>query len=94
MPLIEDLSRYGIEDCSYSPEAQKSNAYSTPILEKREALPDLQEKNAGTPPDYRVPSMSPPSSLSLSLKLSSFFFSLIFFFVKPNSLIVLVNLNP
>ncbi|GFX74203.1 hypothetical protein TNCV_2912361 [Trichonephila clavipes] len=29
MPLIEDLSRYGIEDCSYSPEAQKSNAYST-----------------------------------------------------------------
>ncbi|GFU83558.1 retrovirus-related Pol polyprotein from transposon opus [Trichonephila clavipes] len=33
MPLIEDLSRYGIEDCSYSPEAQKSNAYSTPILE-------------------------------------------------------------
>ncbi|GFW49488.1 hypothetical protein TNCV_2842691 [Trichonephila clavipes] len=28
MPLIEDLSRYGIEDCSYSPEAQKSNAYS------------------------------------------------------------------
>ncbi|GFX09318.1 retrovirus-related Pol polyprotein from transposon TNT 1-94 [Trichonephila clavipes] len=27
MPLIEDLSRYGIEDCSYSPEAQKSNAY-------------------------------------------------------------------
>ncbi|GFX58156.1 transposable element Tcb2 transposase [Trichonephila clavipes] len=31
MPLIEDLSRYGIEDCSYSPEAQKSNAYSTPI---------------------------------------------------------------
>ncbi|GFX31030.1 hypothetical protein TNCV_2025331 [Trichonephila clavipes] len=29
MPLIEDLSRNGIEDCSYSPEAQKSNAYST-----------------------------------------------------------------
>ncbi|GFU77968.1 hypothetical protein TNCV_521681 [Trichonephila clavipes] len=29
MPLFEDLSRYGIEDCSYSPEAQKSNAYST-----------------------------------------------------------------
>ncbi|GFX67191.1 hypothetical protein TNCV_2185381 [Trichonephila clavipes] len=28
MPLIEDLSRYGIEDCSYSPEAQKSNDYS------------------------------------------------------------------
>ncbi|GFV97082.1 hypothetical protein TNCV_3526681 [Trichonephila clavipes] len=28
MPLIEDLSRYGIEDCSYSPEAPKSNAYS------------------------------------------------------------------
>ncbi|GFV91454.1 hypothetical protein TNCV_3549171 [Trichonephila clavipes] len=28
MPLIEDLSRYGIEDCSYSPEAQKSNAYN------------------------------------------------------------------
>ncbi|GFW14454.1 uncharacterized protein TNCV_298741 [Trichonephila clavipes] len=28
MPLIEDLSRYGIEDCSYSPEAQKINAYS------------------------------------------------------------------
>ncbi|GFV26131.1 hypothetical protein TNCV_4887621 [Trichonephila clavipes] len=27
MPLIEDLSRYGIEDCSYSPEAQKTNAY-------------------------------------------------------------------
>ncbi|GFT94006.1 hypothetical protein TNCV_5000341 [Trichonephila clavipes] len=25
-PLIEDLSRYGIEDCSYSPEAPKSNA--------------------------------------------------------------------
>ncbi|GFX13072.1 uncharacterized protein TNCV_2357281 [Trichonephila clavipes] len=32
MPLIEDLSRNGIEDCSYSPEAQKSSAYSTPIL--------------------------------------------------------------
>ncbi|GFX24646.1 uncharacterized protein TNCV_3344261 [Trichonephila clavipes] len=31
MPLIEDLSRYGIEDCSYSPEAQKSNAYSTQL---------------------------------------------------------------
>ncbi|GFW94665.1 hypothetical protein TNCV_4247051 [Trichonephila clavipes] len=31
MPLIEDLSRYGIEDCSYSPEAQKSNAYSSPV---------------------------------------------------------------
>ncbi|GFW78887.1 hypothetical protein TNCV_2059081 [Trichonephila clavipes] len=30
MPLMEDLSRYGIEDCSYSPEAQKCNAYSTP----------------------------------------------------------------
>ncbi|GFX53671.1 hypothetical protein TNCV_1596171 [Trichonephila clavipes] len=30
MPLIEDLSSYGIEDCSYSPEAQKINAYSTP----------------------------------------------------------------
>ncbi|GFV26260.1 hypothetical protein TNCV_3759321 [Trichonephila clavipes] len=29
MPLIEDLSRYGIEDCSYSPEAPKSNAYSS-----------------------------------------------------------------
>ncbi|GFV81667.1 hypothetical protein TNCV_1703241 [Trichonephila clavipes] len=29
MPLIEDLSRYGIEDCPYSSEAQKSNAYST-----------------------------------------------------------------
>ncbi|GFW82585.1 hypothetical protein TNCV_3491571 [Trichonephila clavipes] len=29
MTLIEDLSRYGIEDFSYSPEAQKSNAYST-----------------------------------------------------------------
>ncbi|GFS70122.1 uncharacterized protein TNCV_2199631 [Trichonephila clavipes] len=28
MPLIEDLSRNGIEDCFYSPEAQKSNAYS------------------------------------------------------------------
>ncbi|GFV48239.1 RNA-directed DNA polymerase from mobile element jockey [Trichonephila clavipes] len=28
MPLIEDLSRYGIKDCFYSPEAQKSNAYS------------------------------------------------------------------
>ncbi|GFW00175.1 hypothetical protein TNCV_2914571 [Trichonephila clavipes] len=28
MPLIEDLSRYGIEDCSYSPEAPKSNVYS------------------------------------------------------------------
>ncbi|GFS91311.1 uncharacterized protein TNCV_1307181 [Trichonephila clavipes] len=28
MPLIDDLSRYGIEDYSYSPEAQKSNAYS------------------------------------------------------------------
>ncbi|GFW97003.1 HTH_Tnp_Tc3_2 domain-containing protein [Trichonephila clavipes] len=28
MPLIEDLSRYGIEDCSNSSEAQKSNAYS------------------------------------------------------------------
>ncbi|GFU01636.1 uncharacterized protein TNCV_1521771 [Trichonephila clavipes] len=28
IPLIEDLSRNGIEDCSYSPEAQKSNAYS------------------------------------------------------------------
>ncbi|GFV05194.1 uncharacterized protein TNCV_224071 [Trichonephila clavipes] len=28
MPLVEDLSRYGIEDCSYSPEAQKSNAYT------------------------------------------------------------------
>ncbi|GFT07196.1 transposable element Tcb2 transposase [Trichonephila clavipes] len=28
MPLIEDLSRYGIEDCSYSPEAPKSNTYS------------------------------------------------------------------
>ncbi|GFW63754.1 hypothetical protein TNCV_4940461 [Trichonephila clavipes] len=27
MPLIEDLSRYGIENYSYSPEAQKSNAY-------------------------------------------------------------------
>ncbi|GFW36556.1 hypothetical protein TNCV_1955561 [Trichonephila clavipes] len=27
MPLIEDLSRNGIEDCFYSPEAQKSNAY-------------------------------------------------------------------
>ncbi|GFT23080.1 uncharacterized protein TNCV_1858301 [Trichonephila clavipes] len=26
MPLIEDLSRNGIEDCYYSPEAQKSNA--------------------------------------------------------------------
>ncbi|GFU28066.1 hypothetical protein TNCV_3153801 [Trichonephila clavipes] len=32
MPLIEDLSRYGIEDCSYSPEAPKSNAYSFPFL--------------------------------------------------------------
>ncbi|GFS59868.1 uncharacterized protein TNCV_3956841 [Trichonephila clavipes] len=32
MPLIEDLSRYGIEDCSYSPVAQKSNAYSTPVI--------------------------------------------------------------
>ncbi|GFX32951.1 hypothetical protein TNCV_2136061 [Trichonephila clavipes] len=31
MPLIEDLSRNGIEDCFYSPEAQKGNAYSTPI---------------------------------------------------------------
>ncbi|GFU83184.1 hypothetical protein TNCV_3737951 [Trichonephila clavipes] len=31
MPLIEDLSRNGIEDCFYSPEAQKSNTYSTPI---------------------------------------------------------------
>ncbi|GFU83266.1 uncharacterized protein TNCV_3738771 [Trichonephila clavipes] len=31
LPLIEDLSRYGIEDCSYSPEAPKSNAYSTAI---------------------------------------------------------------
>ncbi|GFY03319.1 hypothetical protein TNCV_1172771 [Trichonephila clavipes] len=29
MSLIEDLSRYGIEDCSYSPEVPKSNAYST-----------------------------------------------------------------
>ncbi|GFU03335.1 uncharacterized protein TNCV_3338511 [Trichonephila clavipes] len=33
-PHIEDLSRYGIEDCFYSPEAQKSNAYSTPIQVK------------------------------------------------------------
>ncbi|GFW26583.1 hypothetical protein TNCV_1165171 [Trichonephila clavipes] len=33
MPLIEDLSRYGIEDCSYSPEAsQKSNAYDIPLI--------------------------------------------------------------
>ncbi|GFU92409.1 hypothetical protein TNCV_824351 [Trichonephila clavipes] len=31
-PLIEDLSRNGIEDCSYSPEAQKSNTYSTPYI--------------------------------------------------------------
>ncbi|GFW26592.1 hypothetical protein TNCV_1165261 [Trichonephila clavipes] len=29
MPIIEDLSRYGIEDYSYSPEAQKSNSFST-----------------------------------------------------------------
>ncbi|GFX26122.1 uncharacterized protein TNCV_2274621 [Trichonephila clavipes] len=33
MPLIEDLSRYGIEDCSYSPEAQKA----TPNTEYRVA---------------------------------------------------------
>ncbi|GFW00913.1 hypothetical protein TNCV_1761511 [Trichonephila clavipes] len=34
MPLIEYLSRYGIEDCSYSPEAQKSNVYSTMTRKK------------------------------------------------------------
>ncbi|GFV30904.1 putative DD41D transposase [Trichonephila clavipes] len=32
MPLIEDLSRYGIQDYSYSPEAQNSNAYSVLTL--------------------------------------------------------------
>ncbi|GFW22810.1 uncharacterized protein TNCV_2380251 [Trichonephila clavipes] len=41
MPLIEDLSRYGIEDCSYSPEAQKSNAYSTSVYSRSEVLNKL-----------------------------------------------------
>ncbi|GFU02752.1 uncharacterized protein TNCV_402751 [Trichonephila clavipes] len=32
MSLIEDLSRNGIEDCFYSPEAQKSNSYSVKLF--------------------------------------------------------------
>ncbi|GFT75030.1 uncharacterized protein TNCV_2244181 [Trichonephila clavipes] len=35
MPLIEDLSRYGIEDCSYSPEAQKKQRLFNKIVHKR-----------------------------------------------------------
>ncbi|GFU11831.1 hypothetical protein TNCV_4192481 [Trichonephila clavipes] len=49
MPLIEDLSRYGIEDRSYSPEAQKSNAYSTGFREKTIAMRSETDAREETP---------------------------------------------